>query len=92
MDDARARARLYARLQEILGDEEAGTLMGALPYQPPPELVTKADLAQALENLEHKLLATMRQEFVAQTRTFVLATMGSTITMGSIAIAIAVGR
>lgn len=36
---------LYARLQEVLGDEHAATLITFLPPQPAGELATKADVA-----------------------------------------------
>lgn len=40
-----ARVALYNRLEEILGADNANTLMTSLPPQPGAELATKADLS-----------------------------------------------
>jgi hypothetical protein len=42
--DERSRHQLYRRLQEVLGDREATTLMAHLPVGGASELATKADL------------------------------------------------
>ena len=39
------RADLYARLEEVLGNPHADTLMNYLPEEPAAELATKADIA-----------------------------------------------
>ena len=39
-----ARLALYNRLGEVLGTENADTLMSSIPLQPAAELATKADL------------------------------------------------
>jgi hypothetical protein len=39
-----SRRRLYARLEEVLGDEHAAALMRHLPAEQPAELATKADI------------------------------------------------
>ncbi|MFP4311543.1 MAG: hypothetical protein ACLFS9_06115, partial [Nitriliruptoraceae bacterium] len=54
------RHRLLQRLREVLGDEEAATLMENLPPLPWSELATKSDLAELatktdLENLATKI-------------------------------------
>jgi polyhydroxyalkanoate synthesis regulator phasin len=43
--DERARHELLLRLQQVLGDKEAATLMEHLPPDRWPELVTKSDLS-----------------------------------------------
>jgi hypothetical protein len=43
--DERARHELLVRLQQVLGDKEAATLMDHLPPDRWPELVTKSDLS-----------------------------------------------
>jgi hypothetical protein len=43
--DERARHELLVRLQQVLGDKEAATLMEHLPPDRWPELVTKSDLS-----------------------------------------------
>jgi hypothetical protein len=60
--DERSRHRLYERLQEVLGSEEATTLMEHLPAGGAGQLATKDDLSGVREDLratraelEHKL-------------------------------------
>jgi polyhydroxyalkanoate synthesis regulator phasin len=43
--DERSRHELLVRLQQVLGDKEAATLMEHLPPDRWPELVTKSDLS-----------------------------------------------
>ncbi|HEX2030287.1 MAG TPA: hypothetical protein VHL78_02645 [Actinomycetota bacterium] len=51
--DEGSRHRLYRRLQEVLGDEEATTLMEHLPPGGASRVATKEDL----QTLKHELLA-----------------------------------
>ncbi|HEX6262540.1 MAG TPA: hypothetical protein VF097_06805 [Actinomycetota bacterium] len=60
--DERSRHRMYERLQEVLGEEEAATLMEHLPPVGWADVVTKHDLDLRLEALEQRLLATFREE------------------------------
>jgi len=57
----RSRPQLHQRLREVLGPEEAGTLMAHLLPGAYTELATKADLRQLKEELELKMDA-MRHE------------------------------
>lgn len=57
----RSRHQLHQRLREVLGPEEAGTLMAHLPPGAYTELATKTDLRQLKEELELKMDA-MRHE------------------------------
>lgn len=53
-----ARRRLYTRLTDVIGAEQADTLMSYLPPFDPGELATKAGLAaleDRLERVEHRL-------------------------------------
>jgi hypothetical protein len=50
-----ARLALYNRLGEVLGAENAETLMSILPLQPAVELATKADLAELRTELRADL-------------------------------------
>ena len=59
--DERSRHQLHERLREVLGPEEAGTLMAHLPTGGVGELVTKDDLRRTEERLELKMDA-MRHE------------------------------
>jgi hypothetical protein len=75
--DERARHRLYLRLEEVLGSEEAGTLMNHLPPTGWGDVATKQDLAQGLETLKHALRAEMEslaRRSIMWTSSMVLAT------------------
>jgi len=89
--DERSRHRMYERLQEVLGEEEAATLMEHLPPVGWADVVTKRDLDLRLEALEQKLLARFRDELNRQTRTMIHAMIFSTsaavLTVGSLAVA-----
>jgi hypothetical protein len=84
--DERARHRLYRRLEEVLGTEEAGVLMNHLPPAGAAELVTKQDLTTALDQLEFKLIAKMEQ----LARRLVMGT--TSVVLAGIALAFAAGR
>lgn len=47
-----ARLALYNRLGEVIGPENAETLMSSLPLQPAAELATKADIARLEERID----------------------------------------
>jgi len=89
--DERSRHRMYERLQKVLGEEEAATLMEHLPPVGWADVVTKRDLDLRLEALEQKLLAMFRDELNRQTRTMIHAMIFSTsaavLTVGSLAVA-----
>jgi hypothetical protein len=55
--DERSRHPLYRRLQEILGEEEATTLMAHLPSGGADRVATKDDLRLEIQALEHRLTA-----------------------------------
>lgn len=63
--DERARYQLRQRLTEVLGPDEAGTLMASLPPSGYAALGTKADLRRIKEELELKIDAT-KQELRAE--------------------------
>jgi hypothetical protein len=89
--DERSRHRMYERLREVLGEEEAATLMEHLPPVGWADVVTKRDLDLRLEAFEQRLLATFRAELNRQTRMMVHAMIFSTsaavLTVGSLAVA-----
>ena len=85
--DERARHSLHRRLDEVLGPEDAQTLMRSLPSTRWDELVTREYLDLRLEAMEHRLTATFRQEFVKQTRTMIFAVISAVATVGALLIA-----
>jgi hypothetical protein len=78
----RARHQLFVRLEQVLGAEEATTLMETLPPVAHGELVTKEYLDLRLETMEHRLLAAMRHE----TRTIVFALVAVVVSISSVAL------
>ena len=81
--DERSRHRLFQRLEEILGPEEAAVLMEPLPQVGWGDVATRHDLSEfeariglrfealdfRIEATKHELIATFRGELVQQTRT-----------------------
>jgi hypothetical protein len=62
--DDRARHRLYRRLEEVLGPEEAGTLMNHLPPAGLSDLATRGYLAVTraeMVAIEERLTARIEQ-------------------------------
>ncbi|MGH8895728.1 MAG: hypothetical protein ACRDZ4_01590 [Egibacteraceae bacterium] len=67
--DERSRHDLYTRLQDVLGSEQATTLMEHLPPVGWADVATKQDLGALeqrfdlkLEALEHRMLGALHQE------------------------------
>ena len=108
--DERARHELFLRLEEVLGPESAETLMEMMPPVGWADVATKRDLDaleermnlrfeivdQRFESLEHKLLAALRGELLAQTnvitaqtRTLLLANVGSVVSLAALAFGVA---
>jgi hypothetical protein len=98
---ARTRHQLFLRLEEVLGDEEANTLMEHLPPVGWGDVATKRDL----EDLEHRIdlrfelaeervyrtvqetASTLRIELGAQGRLLFFAVIGSMLTLASLLLA-----
>jgi hypothetical protein len=53
--DERSRHQLYQKLQQVLGAEDATTLMEHLPPGGVAQLATKDDLRTMRDELEHKI-------------------------------------
>ena len=86
--DERARLELYQRLEQFLGEEATGTLMGYLPAVASADLATRADLEQKLASLEHKLIAEFHSELTAQTRTMIFSVLGAMVGQSGLAVAL----
>ena len=71
------RLALMHRLIDVLGNEEAATLMNSLPPYDWPEIATKADLAAA----EARITALFETRIAQLTRTLTLMIVGSAISM-----------
>jgi hypothetical protein len=92
-----ARLALYNRLGEVIGPENAETLMSSLPLQPAAQLATKDDvgglrtemheLRTELRTEMHELRTEMhelRTEVIRQYRTFLTLTLGSLVALTGI--------
>jgi hypothetical protein len=83
--DERAGHRLYLKLEEVLGPDEAGILMSHLPPTGYSELATKHDLRSGLEGLRHDLHADMERltrRLIMWTSSMILATGGLAFAAG----------
>lgn len=78
-----ARLALYNRLGEVIGPENAETLMSSLPLQPAAELATKADIARLEERIDSLAneLREVRAQIATQYRTFLTLTIGSLVAL-----------
>jgi hypothetical protein len=91
--DERSRHRLYRKLEEILGPEEAGTLMDHLPPAGFSDLVTKDDLRLGLDSLEQRLKAEiqgLRADTESLARRLIMWT--SSMVLAAAALGFAAGR
>ena len=82
--DDRARHRLYLRLEEVLGSEEAGVLMAHLPPGGYADLATKEDLARLGDQLRAEI-ERMGRRLVMWMSGMVLATGGLAFAAGRFA-------
>lgn len=94
--DEEARPLLHRKLEEVLGPQEAATLMEHLPPVGWADVATKHDLDQlrevietTIEATEYKLMATFRAELIRQTHTMVLAQAGTVLAVAGLAFAAA---
>ena len=91
--DERSRHRLYRKLEEVLGSEEAGTLMDHLPPAGFSDLVTKDDLRLGLDSLEQRLKAEiqgLRADTESLARRLIMWT--SSMVLAAAALGFAAGR
>ena len=81
-----ARLALYNRLGEVIGPENAETLMSSLPLQPAAQLATKDDIADFRTEM-HELrteIHELRTEVIRHYRTFLSLTLGSLVALTGI--------
>lgn len=74
-----ARLTLYARLEEVLGPDNAETLMMSLPTQGANSLATKADISRLevrFDRLEDRF-DRQGERFDQHLRTYMVATVGA---------------
>lgn len=98
------RDTLYQRLREVLGNDQAATLMELLPEHR-DRLATKSDMKRIDQRFEHvdsrmdqldrrmekfeDRLWDLQEALRAQTRTYIAASVGSTLSVGALAFAAA---
>lgn len=94
--DERSRYGLYLKLEQVLGPEEATTLMEHLPPVGWADVATKHDLDQLrvatkheLQSVKHELMACLRGELLAVQRHMVFAMTGSMVSVAALAFAVA---
>jgi hypothetical protein len=99
--DERTRHRLFLRLEEVLGDEDANTLMEHLPPVGWAAVATKRDLADLERRVDlrfelteermmramHENASTLRSEMNTQTRLLFLGNVGLMLTLASLLLA-----
>ena len=80
--DERARHELHRKLEEVLGADQAGTLMEMLPPVGWADVATKRDLDALESKFDLRLEAfeqRLRAEIATNARTALLAHIGTTI-------------
>lgn len=82
--------RLLSQLEQLLGQEEAATLMEHLPSRPWHELATKQDLErfatkQDLEMLKLEFTATLHKDLSANVRLLFFSQMAMMMTLAGLA-------
>jgi hypothetical protein len=94
-----SRRLLFSRLEEVLGVDEAGTLMEHLPPAGWADLATRQDVDQLrtemrteMQSLRYELLAALHQEIAgvltAQTRMIIFTMAGTIALLGALIIGI----
>lgn len=71
------RLALMHRLVDVLGEQEAATLMDSLPPYEWPQVATKADVSQAVETLRGETALMLAK----QTRTLVFVVVGFAVSL-----------
>ena len=89
-----SRHELYGKLEQVLGDQAATTLMEHLPPVGWADVATKQDLRVLeqrmdmwFEIFENRMLAAFKSELVTMTRSMIFTTVGSVFTAVSLTVA-----
>lgn len=83
--DERSRHQRYRKLEQVLGSEEADTLMGHLPPVGWADVATKRDL----KSLKNELLATFRAELSSSQWRVISGVLASNLSLAGLAFAAA---
>jgi hypothetical protein len=81
--DERSRYALHQKLEQLLGTDEAGTLMEHLPPVGWGDLATRSDLKAS----ETYVIGTLRSEIASQTRMIVLTNLGGIVGVAALVLA-----
>jgi hypothetical protein len=68
--DERRRHQLYRRLEEVLGEDEAGTLMDHLPPGGWGDVARRSDIDRLSERLSDRFDAKLESKLNSQTKTW----------------------
>ncbi len=82
--DERTRHQLFLRLENVLGSEEATTLMEHLPPVGWADVVTNQTLDIKLDALRSGIIAELRAELNKQMRSFMVFASGLAIGVGGL--------
>ena len=87
--DERARHELFKRLEEVLGEEEASSLMAHLPPVGWADVATKTDLTHLREVLESNFDAKLHRMESRLLRKILISNSTAVLTVGGLAFAAA---
>lgn len=90
--DERRRQQMYRKLEEVLGPDEAGTLMEYLPPVGWADIVRKSDLERVfgeMGRLEDRLTAKLESKLNSQTKALVGLMTGQVVAVAGLAFAAA---
>lgn len=87
------RHRMYRKLEEVMGEEAAGTLIEHLPRATWADLTTKAELLAQVEGLEERIMdrieALLERTLHRQTRAIVTFMAGQLVAVAAIVLGVA---
>jgi hypothetical protein len=87
--DERRRHQLYRRLEEVLGQDEAGTLMDHLPPVGWADVARRSDIEQLSERLSDRFRADLESRLNSQTKTLVGLMTAQVVAVAGLAFAAA---